>query len=58
MGTGVPHEGLSTSAIEGETEVSGPWCKRRPISDVGNSRHRPTIVLYEHSVSPSPGGAS
>jgi hypothetical protein len=29
MGTGVPHEGLSTSAIEGETEVSGPWCKRR-----------------------------
>jgi hypothetical protein len=29
-----------------------------PISDVGIAGHRPTILLYEHSVSPSPGGAS
>ena len=32
-------------------EVFGFW----PISDVGIAGHRPTILLYNHSISPSPG---
>ena len=50
---------LRMSADRGGPEVAGHRQNDAgPISDVGIAGHRPTILLYDHSISPSPGGAS
>jgi hypothetical protein len=46
--------GLSGS-VRGVFSNGHPYREPRPVSDVGIAGHRPTIVLYEHSISPNLG---